>query len=209
MGQPHNAAGFPSYSSLVAIRQPQVPIELPCLLWHRGYDWQLNNSGNRDVADEHEPSNTDWLTPLRESLKRAPRDYAKAHADMVAMRHTFLQEIAAALEPRLNEHLQAQNMPTFTEKSEACKTVNRDLRALNLCVRCPSTQGPSMLSADYSYDGNKNSRFRFQLLGSGRGNVRKDSSTTTPVLSLMEAPAREENLSMSFLRKRAGKSPER
>jgi hypothetical protein len=154
---------------------------------------------NEDTAEKSEPA---WLIQLRAALEGMPSDYATSYKQISQMRQQFLKEISAALQPRLNTHFQQQPQESLVEKRQIATTINGDLRLLNLCVRCPVTQSPSILIAD-SGDVDRNNRFRFQSFDSAGRRHRTGVSVRIPKLELEEAPHREESLAMhgGFLQK--------
>jgi hypothetical protein len=128
-------------------------------------------------------------------MESLPSDYAASHQQLSQMRHQFLREISAALQPRLNAHFQQLAQDNLAEKQQIATHVNHDLRLLNLCLQCPVTQSPAILVADCR-DADRTSRFRFQSFDSGGRRHRMGVSVHIPELTLAEAPAREESMAM-------------
>jgi hypothetical protein len=139
---------------------------------------------------EDEP---EWLRLLKQALKQMPQEYSAFHKAATKTRHLFLAELGTALEDRLNPHVKQLPQYTLDEKRRIAYRVNDDLRALNLCFRCPTTGLPAILIGDYVADPDKDNRFRFEVHKSGR-QLRKGGFRTVPELKIMEAPARVERL---------------
>jgi hypothetical protein len=156
------------------------------------------------MAGEEDQKNASWLVPLRAALAQIPEDYPHCYQEITQIRHQMLKEIAGALQARLNEHVQSLPQTTFVEKQEIAKMVNRDLRLLNLCVRCPTTGGPAILVADCRDSEERTSRFRFQIVDPSGHQLRKNVSPRVPTLELQEAPPREENFASRIDRSRRG-----
>jgi hypothetical protein len=133
-------------------------------------------------------------------------DYAQFHKGVTQIRHQFLKELAAALQPRLNQHFGELPQTSYAQKQEIAKAVNRDLRLLNLCVRCPATGTSAILVTDFRDHEDRSSRFRFQLNDSAGKQMRKNSSPRMPLLELLECPPREENFVHRSRSSRRGES---
>lgn len=136
----------------------------------------------------------DWIVYLRHDLAALPADYEASYAEIVKCRHQFFREISQALEGRLNAHLHTLPRETLAEKRNIATMVNRDLRELNLCVRCPHTGSPAILVADFSGHSDGTSRFRYEMVSETGRRLKKLASRDVPTLELQEAPQRIENL---------------
>jgi hypothetical protein len=137
---------------------------------------------------------------LRAALDALPADYEATYRQISQMRHQFLAEMSAALEGRLNPHVQQLAQETLAEKQQIAMSVNRDLRLLNLCVRCPATGHPAILVADYRDNEDKTSRFRFQIAEASGRHLRKAASRRLPTLVIQECEPREEHFASRHAR---------
>ncbi len=147
------------------------------------------------MSEEQEDLKPAWLKVLRAALDEMPRDYRARYEQVSAMRHAVLREFASAIQRQLNDYLQSLPQETVEEKRHIAKTVNSELRVLNLSVRCPVTQLPATLVAEPGYL-NRTSKFRFQSFDTSGRRWQKGVSHKVPLLELIEAPPREESLAM-------------
>lgn len=143
---------------------------------------------------EQDQIDADLRSAVRSALRgRAEQGVAAIEAAQ-RLRRTFHAELAAALEPRLNTHLQSLPQHSCDDKRRIATWTNGALRELGLAIRCPVTGRAARLLADYRDDGSRESRFRLEVSGPDGRKKRSYTGTTLPHLSLRESPPREEGL---------------
>ena len=147
----------------------------------------------------------EWRAKLRDFLAELPKEYSAARREAAAISHAFHQELAAAIGPRLNEHLKTLRQESYEEKRTLAAWCNQELRSMHLCIRCPRTGREGILLADIvggQYDA---PRFRIQTKDE-RGRVaRTYASRELPSFELMEAAPRQEG--QSRWRRHGGEEP--
>ena len=152
------------------------------------------------MAGNKEQEIPKWRELLREQLGTLPDDYREAYSVLATIRHQVLEELAAALQKKMNSHFKSVPQSSLQDKQAIVKMINEDLRLLNLTVRCPTTGGPALLLADFRDNEDRDSRFRFQTIDPSGKRLKRNTSQRLPELQLTEAHAREENFSMNVYR---------
>jgi hypothetical protein len=140
---------------------------------------------------EEEIIEPEWVKLLRKAFQEMPRKYGDYYHAATKAKKAFNRELAAATEQRLNPHVQELQQYSLEEKRELAYAVNRDLRLLNLCLKCPVTGLPAILIGDHGGDPEKYNRFRFEIHQDGR-QLRKGYFQSIPHLDVIEAPPRTE-----------------
>lgn len=136
-----------------------------------------------------------------------PDEYTIAGSWSKDVSRIFGEELVRKIEPLLNAHLQTMPQDTLPEKRSLAIWVNRELRELGLCIRCPKTGAPAILVADFSSAAEENvSRFRIDSRQSEGHRKRTTTSYSVPKLELMAEPPRKESLAKST---REGHGPTR
>jgi hypothetical protein len=143
----------------------------------------------KDVSKQPE-----WRKLLHEAFRQMPKGYHDFYKVATEARQEFVQELAAATQERLNPYAQSLPQYSLEDKRKIAYEVNQDLRALNLCLKCPVTGLPAILVGDYGSTPEKDNRFRFEVHQSGR-QLRKGAFRQVPDLTVMEAPPRTERWS--------------
>jgi len=129
-------------------------------------------------------------------LRSLPTDYDNARDVAKEIRRTFHEELAAAMQPRLNGKMKTMPHDTYQEKQVLASWVNHTLHAdLGLAIRCPRSREPAILIADIRSTATQMSRFRLEIHDKKGRKVRTYSSAKLPELELMEDPPRQESLS--------------
>jgi len=142
-------------------------------------------SKSRDADSEPIPR---WQSQLRHDLASAPPTFEQSADAFRDAHQSFLEELARAVEPRLNESMRAMPKSTLEECRDLASWCNRQLSQLGLTIKSPDGAVPCALLAETrSGDPTKSPRFRFQARDTSNG-VRVGFSRTLPTLSLMPAP---------------------
>lgn len=144
--------------------------------------------------------NTDDLAELRRLVRKViesgPGGF-EAHAERArGVRSAVHAEIASALGPVLNAHLNTLPQDTLVEKREIAAWVNRELRQLGLAIRSPVSDSPGILVANPGRDGDQGEKSRFNIITrDAAGRRYSPSSGWVPELELVEDPPRKEGRS--------------
>ncbi len=147
------------------------------------------------VDSQNQHSIASVIRALKGFFESLPSDYASTAMQATELRHVFHEQLAAAIQPRLNDHLQRQPQKSLEEKQALASWVNAELRHLGLTMRCPQTSQPATLIADYKTAEEAHvSRFRIQSNHPDGKRVRSNRSASVPFLELMEDPPRRESL---------------
>ena len=147
-----------------------------------------------------------WLEAMRLALEALPHDYPTRYQRIAAMRHDIQRAFASALSEPLNQYVLSLPQSSLEEKRELARSVNKDLRLLNLAVRCPETGRAAILLAESGYL-DRSSKFRFKSIDETGRRWKRCVSERTPRLELMEGPAREETQARG--ERGGGRSPHR
>ncbi len=138
-----------------------------------------------------------WREAFRSVLAELPKPYLEAAPFASAMRQVFHEELAWAMEPRLNEHLRNLPSATYEDKKALSSWANRELHyELGLTIRCPRTRKPAILVADLRDARGEASRFRLSVPREGGRSEKTLSSVALPELNLMMDPPRREAFSI-------------
>jgi hypothetical protein len=171
----------------------------------RFYATLLANSGRRVGSFvEEERANEKKLASVKQRIQQElfhelPASYAERYLALTEIRHVFLQVLAENLQNCLNEHLKSIPEDTLAEKQALATWVNEQLRSLGLAVRCPKTNLPGILTADFKDSANNEvSRFRVEVRNERRGRFKSMAVNTLFDLTLMEDAQRQEALSRGF-----------
>jgi hypothetical protein len=147
-------------------------------------------------ADDESPELANWRSTVRSVMACLPTGYADAGPAASAMRRIFHEELAAALEPRLNAHLKTMAHDTYADKKALASWVNNELHYVQgLTIRCPRTDLPAILVTDIRDAETQASRFRLEVRSPDGRASKTYSSAKLPELKLMEDPPRNESLS--------------
>jgi hypothetical protein len=82
------------------------------------------------------------VTRLRAALERVSRNYADAYHQLTELTHGFQDEVAVALQDRLNSHLGTLPQDSYSDKQRLASFVNQELRELGL-IRAGATGLPT------------------------------------------------------------------
>lgn len=89
------------------------------------------------------------LREVRQIIKRhldgLPTGYEARRKHLIHLTDAVRQEIAAALEGPLNEHIAALPQGTYEEKKDLAKWVNAELRRFGLAIKAPKTGHPCLI----------------------------------------------------------------
>jgi len=102
----------------------------------------------------------------------------------------FFGVLADRLAPSLNDHLTKLPQATPDNKKLIARTLNADLKALGLAIKCPRTGKPAMLHVDFGVVAPKG-RFRVELFDRSRTMASQSLSR----VELTRRPLRREALS--------------
>ncbi len=144
---------------------------------------------------------TDDLAELRRLVRKVidsgPAGF-EAHAERArGVRSAVHAEIASALGPVLNAHLNTLPQDTLVEKRDTAAWVNHELRQLGLAIRSPVSNIPGILIAAAGRSGDEREGSRFLIMSRDERGRKKHSPSSgwVPELELVEDPPRKEGRS--------------
>jgi hypothetical protein len=139
-----------------------------------------------------EGKQADWRGEFKKLLSSLPKEYLEARKTATEISHAFHSELAAAIAPRLGEHLQTMKSDSYEEKRDLAAWCNEEVRLLRLSICCPRTGREAILVADVRGPEDDTSRFRLQTTDERGRRTRTYSAAELPPLELMEDPPRRE-----------------
>jgi hypothetical protein len=153
------------------------------------------------MAKENATGDTgiNWRLKFRELLSAIPDKYPAAGVVGSEIVDAFLAELAAALQPRLNEHILTLPQDSLDDKQNTATWINRELREKRLSVQCPRKQTPGILLADTrNGEHREDTRFRLRTHDPDGRPLLTCTWRSLPDLELMPAPLRRESLSRDY-----------
>jgi hypothetical protein len=133
---------------------------------------------------------------IRELLVQMPLDYPQASLWSKLVAKILGEELAAALQPKLNDAMQSMPHETLEQKRDLVKWVNSEMRDLGLSIRCSRTGLPGILVADVGSSPHSQwtGRFRIETRQPDGHRVRTKTSSHLPELELTIERPRNESL---------------
>lgn len=130
---------------------------------------------------------------VADHFRSVPEAFADREAEAKRIKSLVLAQVAAALQPSLNESFSLRPHGTLPDKQDLASEVNATLRDVGLCLRCPRTGEPAILVADFKDASDaRTGRFRFETRDAHGRKSRVGSTAGFPELELMEDPGRRE-----------------
>ncbi len=147
------------------------------------------------MESESEERATDrWLSELSREMTALPQRLEEFLPALRTIREKFYQETAAALQGRLNEHLESLPQSSYEDKREIAIWLGQLMRETGLAVRCEKTHRPGRIAAGFRDDSARDSRFHLEVSkGNGRAS-RTWTAARLPELKLQKASLRDESL---------------
>ena len=136
-----------------------------------------------------------WRPKVKRLFESLPQEYPAAREIAAEISHAFHAELAAAMEPRLNNYLATLRQETYEEKQTLAAWCNHELRLMRLSIRCPRTGREATLLADIVSGQYDTPRFRLQIKDERGRSARTYAAKELPLLELMEHSPRQEALS--------------
>ena len=130
-----------------------------------------------------------------------PQDFESRYAQLQALHQAFHEQLAAQLEPSLNEHIRRQPAGGFQAKRKIATWVDKTTRDVGVTVTDPDTGNPALLVAEYKKTREPNSGSCFGLLAPGRygiGRIDGEELLEQLFLKLSPAPTELESLFRKF-----------
>ena len=148
-------------------------------------------------GQEHDPQRA-WLRrALADDLRQV--SYGEAYVRAVRWNQLFHEELAAALAPRLNEHLATVPQQTIEQMRDVATGLNAQLKQLGLAIRSPAGGHASWLVAETKSAAEPGvCRYRFFETNERGRAKRRLACRTLPALTLMPLPARIESFAKRY-----------
>ena len=129
---------------------------------------------------------------IRSLFLSLPQSFDACHAELKTLSGIFHDEMARALEPRLNAEMDRRPHEELVEQRELAGWVNYVLRSLRLAIRCPRTGKPATMLVDYRDNDYDLGRFRLEVRDDRGQSVKTVTSHELPVLQLREDRPRQQ-----------------
>jgi hypothetical protein len=139
---------------------------------------------------------TDQL--LRQLMQQLPDEPSELIHKARQLRQKFHDELARSVQPAVNALSNDHAPGCLEDDRDFVAKLNDQMRSLGLTFREPRTLKPARLVVDTSGPENgERTRFRYCVRSPSGNWTNINSSYNVPVLDVIAAPAREENLSRS------------